>query len=316
MTLTTRPPTGKPSWPIITLAGREGTGKTWAAIQASASDMVGRTLVLTLGEDQPDEYALIPGARFEIVEHAGTVASILSTLDDINREPDRDGKPTLLIVDSGSRYWQLLSDNAQNIANNKAKNSNRTGDATVTVELWNEAAKNWTRMYEKLRQHRGPVILTARLEQVAIMDGNRPTAEKDWKIQAHKSLPYDAQVIVEMPERGEYLIRKVKSARWTLKQKTPKPDFTVDWLWHALGLADTETQPRAFQEPVMDPDQTGDTTGRDWRAELELAGDDLGAIATLGAAATKAHADPDIVKEIRAVFSRVKNASVAPETER
>lgn len=305
MTITTRRPTGKPSWPIITLAGREGTGKTWAAIQASASKLVGRTLVVTLGEDQPDEYALIPGADFEIVEHDGTVRGLLNTIDLINAEPDTDGKPTLLILDSGSRYWQLLSDNAQNTANGKAKNANRGGDATVTVELWNEAAKNWTRLYDKLRAHRGPVILTARLEQVAIMDGNRPTAEKDWKIQAHKSLPYDAQVIVEMPERGEYLIRKVKSARWTLKEKTPKPDFTVDWLWHALGLGDTEVQEREFSQPVTDPEESGDESGRDWLAELAATNNDIDAVAALGAEATKLKANREAVVAIRKEWTRL-----------
>lgn len=301
MPLKTEEPTGLPSWPVITLAGREGTGKTWAAIQASASTLVGRTLVLTLGEDEPDEYKLIPGAKFEKVPHAGTVKAIIDKLDEMEAEPDRGGKPTLWIVDSGSRFWQLLSDNAQNTANSRQKKD----EGTVTVDLWNVAAKNWTRLYERLRKHRGPVILTARMEQVAIMNGNTPTAEKDWKIQAHKSLPYDAQVIVEMPERGEYLIRKVKSARWTLKEKTPKPDFTVDWLWRALGLADNEIQDRAFTEPVPDPEETGDVSGRDWDAELHLAGDDLEAVRALGNAALQAHASKEVTAAIRDVFKKL-----------
>lgn len=72
MTLKTRQPTGKPSWPILLLAGREKAGKSWAAVAASASDLIGRTLYIGIGEDDPDEYALIPGASFEIVEHDGT----------------------------------------------------------------------------------------------------------------------------------------------------------------------------------------------------------------------------------------------------
>lgn len=72
MTIQTRKPTGRPSWPITVLAGREGAGKTWAALSASASPLVGRTLAVTIDEDMPDEYGAIPGANFDIVLHDGT----------------------------------------------------------------------------------------------------------------------------------------------------------------------------------------------------------------------------------------------------
>jgi hypothetical protein len=297
VTLVTEEPTGKPSWPIIVLAGREGSGKTWSAIEASGSPLVGRTLVLTLGEDSPDEYKLIPGAKFEKVPHAGTVSAIIAKLDEMEAEPDRDGKPTLWIIDSGSRYWGLLSDNAQLTANKRQKRP----DGTVTVDLWNQAAKDWEAVFKRLRAHNGPVIMTARLEQVAIMNGNAPTAEKDWKIYGHKSLPYDAQVIVEMPERGEYLLRKVKSARWTLKEKTAKPNFTVDWLWHSLGFADTEAQSQDFAAPVTEAHDT-DTSGRDWLVELKDAQGDADLIRALGTAARAAGASDDILAALTAAF--------------
>ena len=78
MTLQTRKPTGIPSWPIVLLTGVEKSGKTYAAAAASASEMVGRTLWLGIGEDDPDEYGAIPGTRFEIVVHDGTYRSILA----------------------------------------------------------------------------------------------------------------------------------------------------------------------------------------------------------------------------------------------
>jgi len=252
MTLITRRPTGRPSWPITVLAGREGAGKTWAALSASASPLVGRTLAVTIDEDQPDEYGAIPGADFDIVQHDGTARGILDVLDEMEKEPDVDGKPTLWVIDSGGRFWDLLSTNAQTKANGR-KNNTRGDDSPISIDLWNEAAKQWKQFYDRLRRHNGPVIITSRLEQVVVMNGKNPTTEREWKIQGYKTLPYDAQVIVEMPERGEYLIRKVKSTRFTLTQKTPKPDFTMDWLWGVLGLADC-ADARSYGSTVADPE--------------------------------------------------------------
>lgn len=316
MTIKTRKPTGRPSWPITVLAGREGAGKTWAALSASASPLVGRTLALTIDEDQPDEYGAIPGARFEIVEHDGTAKGIISTLDEMAKEPDVDGKPTLWVVDSGGRFWDLLSTNAQVKANAKRQNSGRTDDSPVSVELWNEAAKQWKQFYDRLRRHNGPVILTSRLEQVVVMNGKTPTTEREWKIQGYKTLPYDAQVIVEMPERGEYLIRKVKSTRFQLEKKTPKPGFTMDWLWGVLGLADG-ADARGYSSTVADPEpapeQAPDTSGRDWLKELADTEGDLDLMRALGQAAVNAHANPEVLEVIRAAFKQANQKAAKEE---
>lgn len=314
MSIKTRKPTGRPSWPITVLAGREGAGKTWAALSASASPLVGRTLAVTIDEDQPDEYGAIPGADFDIVEHDGTVKGILATLDEMEKEPDVDGKPTLWVIDSGGRFWDLLSTNAQNKANAKRQNASRTDDSPVSVELWNEAAKQWKQFYDRLRRHNGPVILTSRLEQVVVMNGKNPTTEREWKIQGYKTLPYDAQVIVEMPERGEYLIRKVKSTRFQLDKKTPKDDFTMDWLWGVLGLADGGDA-RDYGTTNADPEpEAVDESGRDWLKELSLTDGDLGALTALGAAAAAAHASKATLDVIRAEYKRVKEANDSART--
>ena len=41
--LVTRKPSGLPSWPVILLAGREKTGKSYHAALASSSALIGRT---------------------------------------------------------------------------------------------------------------------------------------------------------------------------------------------------------------------------------------------------------------------------------
>ena len=73
----TRPPSCEPSWPMIMLAGVEGSGKTWAAAEATGMPIIGRSFFIEVGESMADEYGAVPGAQFEIIEHDGTFRQIL-----------------------------------------------------------------------------------------------------------------------------------------------------------------------------------------------------------------------------------------------
>ena len=246
MTIKTRQPSGKPPWPILLIAGMEKAGKTYAAAEASGSDLVGRTFWFALGEDEPDEYK--PLGRFEIVEYDGTYRSLVSTLSEAVKEPAKaKGKPNLIVLDSGTRLWNLLSDMAQAEANRRWANrdSNRGKQlpdegVQITMDLWNIAKSRWQNILDLLREHQGPSIITARLEQTTIVDGNgNPTKDKAWKVQAEKSLPNDAGVIVELHSRGEAYLTGVRSLRFITEQhRTEYPDFKVDDLWRKLGLAE------------------------------------------------------------------------------
>lgn len=274
MTLTTRKPTGKPSWPMVLLAGSEGAGKSWAAAAASASPSIARTLWIGIGEDDPDEYSTIPGTDFEIVEHDGSYAAILQAFRDVATLP-YDGVPNLLVGDSMSRLWTLIGDNLQGIANQRAKGRKGPGgDFTITPDLWNVGAARWVAVMDAIRLHRGPAILTARLEQVTVMENGQPTAEKQWKIQGHKTLPYDASVIVEMPVRGQFRITKVKSARIALEAPRSFPGFTVGQLWDDLGVTSGETANRQHATTHLDAtprDPTDWQPSRDWQADAMAA---------------------------------------------
>ncbi len=277
--LQTRKPTGLPSWPILLLAGREKAGKSWAAVSASASSLVGRTLYIGIGEDDPDEYSIIPGADFEIVVHDGTFPGILAAVRAAVAEPTGE-KPTLIIVDSMTRLWNLIGDNMQAIANRRAKGrKNAAGDFTISMDLWNVAADQWSSVMDALRVHQGPVILTARLDPVAVMENGQPTSQKEWKIQGHKSLPFDATAIIEMRERGQFLITGVKSARVQLDKPKLFPEFTVDRLWAELGVADgtadrthaTVQADRDGTEPVAPRQEApapAPVASHDWAAEI------------------------------------------------
>lgn len=250
--LSTRKPTGQPSWPIMLISGAEKAGKSYSAAEASASKLIGRTLWVGVGEDDPDELGALPGARFEIVEHDGSYRGILAALEACAAQPAEKGTPNLIVLDSATRLWDLLCDEAQVEANRraraKAQKYNRPApdeDATITMDQWNTAKQRWAHILDTLRSHQGPVIVTARLEAVTVMKDGQPTTDKTWKVKAEKSLPYDVGVIVEMPARGDTYLAGVRSLRFKPAEtgRTEYPGFTVDKLWRDLGLAD-EVGPR------------------------------------------------------------------------
>lgn len=251
MALKTRKPTGKPPWPIVLIAGVQKAGKSYAAAQASASDLIGRTLYIPVGEDDPDELGAIDGARFEIVMHDGTYRGIYTALAEAVEELAGEKKPGLIVIDSGTRLWNLLSDEVQATANDraarKAKRNGRaapTEDVQPSMDLWNRAKNRWEAVIDLLRDHRGPSIITARLERVAVMQDGAPNGEHEWKVQAHKSLPWDVGAIVQMPDIGQAYLTGVRSLRvqGATKALRPFPDFTMDALWREMGLADGATE--------------------------------------------------------------------------
>lgn len=254
MTLTTRKPTGKPSWPVLLIAGAEKAGKSWACAQASASPRIGRTLWVSVGETDPDQYGAIPGADFEIVEHDGTLTGILNVLVEIASLPQGE-KPTLLVVDSMTRLWEMVTDHAQATANKRAKG----GEGIITMDLWNRAKGFWAHLVKAINAHSGPVLLTSRLEAVTVMDEKgKPTPIKADKIKTEKNLPYDVDGVIEMPERGKAYISGVRSVALQLKERTEFKDFTVEGLWESLGLDEigersvaTPAEPTAWDTPEV-----------------------------------------------------------------
>lgn len=281
MPLVTRKPSGLPPWPILLIAGAEKAGKSYSAAQVSASKLIGRTLWIGVGEDDPDEYGALPGARFEIVSHDGTYRGILAALTACAAEPQADGKPNLIVLDSATRMWDLLCDEQQVEANRRArvkaernKQPVADQDATITMDQWNTAKQRWAHCIDALRDHTGPSILTARLEEVTVLDdrGN-PTKNHTWKVKAEKSLPYDVGAIVEMPQRGKTFLTGVRSLRFKPDPKNPErtayPEFTVEKLWTDLGLAEkdaTSVRQHTANDPEDKPAADADA------ARVELTG--------------------------------------------
>lgn len=163
-------------------------------------------------------------------------------------------RPNLVVVDSISHIWSLLSSMAQQEATarqlrKEAKYGRKPSqppadEAPVSMDLWNIAADRWWAVIDVLRAHQGPVIATAMLELVTLMKDGKPTTDKEWKIQGHKSLPGAVGVIVKMPQRGQALLSGVRSLRLKFPDEHPVPGLTIDRLWREMGLADGQVGER------------------------------------------------------------------------
>ena len=260
----TRKPTGRAPWPIVLLAGAEKAGKSWAAAEATSSPLIRDAYWLGIGEDDPDEYAQVPGADFNIIEHSGSFTAIRDALAQavqIEQDPDH---PDLLIVDSMGRLWAHLSDMAQAEANERAAAKARkyhreppAEDVQIGMDLWNRAKGRWAEVLDLLRAYPGPVILTARLSVVSVVGADgQPTKDKTDKVEAEKNLVYDVAAVVKMHERGSAILTGVRSATLQLERPTRLNDFTVANLWEAMGVGkDMGERRHAGDLPGPDPAQ-------------------------------------------------------------
>lgn len=245
---TIRKATGAPSWPVLLIAGREKAGKTYSAALASSSDLIDRTFWISFGEKDPDEYGAIPGSRIEIVENNNTLSDLADAIRFAAAQPV-ENKPHLLVIDSASKIWEAITNRVNATAAQRGKRD-RNGELVIGTDIWNKGTQEWMKLLGIIRQWRGPVILTARMDQVSVMDdrGN-PTKEKTERIKAQKSLPYDVDAIVEMPERGTAILTGVRSVAYSFPERMTMPDFTVDALYRNLGLAKASTEQPTYSEP-------------------------------------------------------------------
>jgi len=252
MALKTRKPTGKAPWPMLLIAGVEKSGKSYACAKFSASDMVGRTFYIEVGEGAADQYGALPGARYEIVEHDGSWAGILDAVEAAVAEPSDGGKPNCIVIDSMTELWGLLCDEQQAIADKRGKQ-------TITMDQWNAAKKRWRRVVDAARAHRGPVLLTARYEQVTVMKDGKPTTEKEWKVRAEKDLTFEVDGIITMAEPRAPHIAGIRTVAFDVPPGgfTPRnaADFSIEDFLSKLNIDGGERTfiPRKEDPNAYDP---------------------------------------------------------------
>lgn len=249
--LKTRRPTGKPTWPMLLVAGGEKCGKSYSAATLSASDLIDRTFWIEIGEGSADLYGAMPGARYEIVEHDGSFPSLLEVAEAIVNVPrGQDGRPHAIVVDSVTELWDLLGNEQASIAKGRGKE-------TITMDQWNAAKRRWRQFLDMLRKHDGPVIFTARFEQVTVMKNGKPTTDKEWKVRAEKNLPFEVDGVVQIPHPREFYLAGMRTLVPELQVPTGGfmrlPDsFTIDAFFRKLGLGSDATGERNYIAPSED----------------------------------------------------------------
>lgn len=244
MTLKTRKPTGAVPWPMVLLEGPEKAGKSWAAAELSASEKVGQTYWLDIGEGAADEYGAIPGARYLVVEHDGSFGEILSSVEEIKAiaqaAKDNGDLPVVLVVDSMTAEWDLLKDWASSRAANSQSNKNRLkadphAEVKVSMNLWNDATARHRRLMTQLLTFPGIVVVTARGKEVAAMDDGKPVENtKEYKVEGNKTLAFDATVWVRLSREHAPMVVGCRSVHHGIRpgvdEAKPIQDFSLEWL--------------------------------------------------------------------------------------
>ncbi|MGW3628513.1 hypothetical protein [Streptomyces sp. NPDC000880] len=263
---TSRTPTCKPNPPIIVITGAEKTGKSSEAVRGSSSDLVGMTYWIEIGgtEGTADYYGRIPGARYEIVQHDGSYQDILDAIRWAIAQPRVNGKPNMIVLDSVTSLWDMLSDEvallARHRAVRKAQENRRRApnlDDMVTEDrdLWNRAKDRWGEVLWLLRRHSGPSLLIARQEIVTAYENGQATRHTTRRIKAEKNLGAAVDAIVELHALGEAHLTGVRTLHWEIEPGETErfENFSVDALLRRMGFeeaADTrsahESRPEAY----------------------------------------------------------------------
>lgn len=281
--INSRKPTGVVPWPFILAEGDEGAGKTYQAIEFSGSELIGQMYVMDLAEGSADEYAAIPGAKFEVIVHDGSYQSIAEQVEAVWWEAYRAAqakeKPVVLLIDSGSALWRMLSnwafERAQRTDRNRAKLA-QNPDANIDVgrHHWNDSIDRWYRIVHRLQTMPGIAIMLARGKEISATDaGGQPLVVKgrpvkEWKVATHKDAGFDSTAWVRMRrDKGPELI-KARTLKFRVEsgKPMPLPDFSYEKLIFGMLGCSIASQPRDM------PALTGDRTGP-WMKRIQEATD-------------------------------------------
>ncbi|MET7530205.1 AAA family ATPase [Streptomyces goshikiensis] len=275
--LKTRKPTGQVPYPLVLIEGEEGSGKSYAAAQFSASQLTGQTYWIDLSEGSADEYAAIDGADYLVIDHDGSYRDILEQVEAVHAEACRAAAagepPVVLVIDSGSALWRMLTNWTQERARRTRKNkavlaSDPDAGIDIPMNLWNDAVDRWGRVMHLLQTLPGIAIVLARGKEVTAVDdngnpisgrkddnGNRISGRREWKVSGHKDLGFDSTVWVRMKRDEDPHIIKARSLRLRVEKRRPMrlPDFSIeDLVFNRLGCS-AKSQPRVM--PVLAGDR-------------------------------------------------------------
>lgn len=249
MTLSTRKPTGEAGWPSLIVEGKEGAGKTYASLRLSADPRIGRTYVVEVGEHRADEYAAL--GDFDIVEHDDRLGSITDALVDVMSLPPEGGRPTVLVLDSGTALWDLVKREAERIARQSKSAKQRLAqdpDAEIEVghQAWNKATdRHWWKWLDVARTWQGILLITARADEVAkFVDGKPVPNQHEYRVDIQKGTPFAVDGTVRCRVGQPPLLTTAKSLRIEVPAdgvKLPRDDTLAHVLFDVLGAGEVVT---------------------------------------------------------------------------
>ena len=280
MEFRTRKPTGVQSAPVILLAGIAGAGKTWSAVEMSAMESIDRCFFIEIGEGVADAYGKIPDADFEIIEHDGSIGQVRAAIQWAANQPAAEGKHNALILDSLTEIWDLIKDDAQAAMMQRVQRKGRKlngAEPKPDMDLWNRAAETSDGIMRQLMDFPGPVVATARLDEVTTMgDDGKPVrgGAKEWKIQVQKKVPFRVSAIVEARAPRQWTLTKIVTVSENLRleegQEKPLPGFTVAKLLEGMGAVDMQAA-STFQAKSVGDELSDDAVEAEEKQRAERA---------------------------------------------
>lgn len=261
----TRRPTGAASWPRVLLSGEDGTPAAWLAAEFTADDRIVTTYWLEVGTGRTgDEYAAVPGADYELLDHDGTWTDIYGQVsaawETARAVSDGGAMPSALVVNGMSAIWSMLTAFADRRARRReAGVLLRNGmdpdpayssevDVEVKADLWTLVGRRHDQLMAKILTWPGPVILIAREKRSS--EGRRV-------VKVHESVGAGVTAWVrlaldDLPEIA--YLSTARHSRLTAEQRAElRPGLTLTrlvWDWSGCGPDTT-----ALVLPVLDADQ-------------------------------------------------------------
>lgn len=260
----TRLATGIPPWPLILIEGPEKAGKSYSAAQFTACDKIGQAYWLDLGEGAADEYIAIPGAKYEVIEHDGSWFDIVDQVREVRDVAAASEKPVVLIIDSMTAEWDMLKDwisvRARESRSAKKKLADDpNAEIKPSMNLWNDAASRHYDLMRTLMKFPGIVIMTARGKETAALDADgRPIEKaKDYRVEGHKNLPFDASVWIRLSRDDHPQVIGCRSVKAGIQPGVDRPikraDLSIEHVvFDVLGLDVAATATRELTDLVTD----------------------------------------------------------------
>lgn len=217
MTVHARPPTGIAGWPNLLVEGMEKRGKTTMVLRFTADPRVGACYIIEVGERRADEYAAL--GRFQIVEHNGTLGEIVEAIRWVMAQPPLDGRPNVLIIDTGTGVWDKVKRRAEFIARSSQASrrileEDENAEITIGHAAWNKAKDPfWWAWLNELRGWPGICLITARADEVSKFLNGQPVAgQTDYRVELESGTRFilDGQVRVYGPTIPPKLITAAK----------------------------------------------------------------------------------------------------------